>query len=404
MQFNAGSDVPTGPPITSITFRTDGLGAGDDGRKPGVMATASSQSSDITLWDLNNGGRKAGVLRGAHAAPSIEASGGVSRIEFLPSQAILVSSGLDNSLKTWIFDETPFSPLPRPLHSRSGHGAPITRLAFLPSASDGSDMSGKWLLASSRDRSFWGWSLRRDGQSTELSQGAIRKKAKKAGILSSEGRDTVEGMKAPPITCVACSLNRDGGMGAIPGKQSIWQGPGTHGKVQGDTESSNVTGWESIVTAHEGDNRARTWFWGRKRAGRWAFETGDKGEVRSVAISPCGTFALVGSEAGGIDMFNLQSGIHRQRYPPRLTQQQARQLKLNLLQAEEEMELVEGKKQKYYRGQGKHTAAVTGLAVDNLNETIVSCGNDGRIKVSESLPVSVTDADECSSGTSRPVL
>ena len=380
LQFNVSLEGTAGPPITSIAFRTDALGAGDDGQKSGVMATASSQSGDVTMWDLNRGGRKAGVLRGAHAAPSSTSHGGVTKIDFLPGQAILVSSGLDNSLKTWIFDETPFSPVPRILHQRSGHGAPVTTLSFLPAASDGSDASGKWLLSTSQDRSLWGWSLRRDGQSTELSQGNVVKKARKLGILSSEGRDNLEGLKAPPITAIASSLNRDGGMGAIPGKHPIWQNAGKV-KTGGNTESSSLTGWESIVTAHDGDSKARTWFWGRKKAGRWAFETGDQAAVRSVAVSPCGTFALVGSEKGGIDMFNIQSGHHRQRYPARLTPAQARQLKIDMLKAEEEIAPTANLgKAKFYRGQGKHMAAITGLAVDNLNKTVVSCGEDGRIK------------------------
>lgn len=380
MRFNVNVDGPSGPAITSISFRTDAMGAGDDGKEAGVMATASSQSGDVTMWDLNKGGRKAGVLRGAHAAPSTDSHGGVTKAEFLPGQAILVSSGLDNSLKTWIFDETPFSPIPRILHQRSGHGAPVTTLDFLPAASDGSDASGKWLLSSSQDRSLWGWSLRRDGQSTELSQGNVTKKARKLGILASQGRDSIESLRAPPITAIASSLNRDGGMGTIPGKHPIWQTAG-RAKAGNNTESSTMTGWESVLTAHLEDNKARTWFWGRKKAGRWAFETGDQAAVRSIAVSPCGTFALVGSENGGIDMFNLQSGNHRQRYPARLTPAQARQLKIDLLKAEEEIAPASNlAKAKFYRGQGKHTAAVTGLAVDNLNKTVVSCGEDGKIK------------------------
>jgi len=278
MEFNGG-DLPSGPPVTSITFRTDGLGAGDDGRKSGVMATASQASGDITMWDLTDGGRKSGVLRGAHAFQSDQAAGGITKAAFLPGQSVLVSSGLDNSLKTWILDESPFSPIPRALHARSGHAGSITRLHFLPSASDGSDMSGKWLLASSMDRSLWAWSLRKDGQSTELSQGAVRKKAKKIGILASQGKESLEELKAPPISHMACSLNRDGGMGATPGKQPVWQSAGHRNNGQGGTESSNMTGWESIVTSHYGESKARTWFFGRKRAGRWAFETGDKTEV-----------------------------------------------------------------------------------------------------------------------------
>lgn len=368
-------NAPAGVPITSISFRTDGLGAGDDGRTPGVMATASTASGDVTLWDLNNGGRKAGVLRAAHANPTAFTPGGISRIAFLSGQALLVSSGLDNSLKTWVFDESPFSPIPRIWKGRSGHGAPVNRLDFLPSASDGSDDTGKWLMSASKDRSLWGWSLRRDGQSQELSQGAVQSKAKKQGLLSAGYRDSLEDLKCPPITAIACSLNREGGIGALPGKHPVWKA--AKGK-QVSAEISAMTGWESIITTHENDKKARTWFWGRKKAGRWAFETRDGGNVTSVAMSPCGTFAAVGSELGGIDIFNMQSGIHRQRFPARLTPVQAKQLRLDL-QKDGLIEEGDGKKT-FYRGQGKHGNAVVGLSIDSLNRTVVSAGADGKIK------------------------
>lgn len=400
VSLNAGGSSES--PVASLSFRTDGLGAGEDGQKAGVMATASKDSGDITFWDLNGGGRKMGVLRGAHGPPSSahrNISGGINRIEFLPGQAVLLTSGLDNSLKSWIFDETPFSPIPRILHSRSGHAAPVSRLQFLPTDADGADAGGKWLLSASQDRSLWGWSLRRDGQSAELSQGNIRKKAKKMGILSNglsslDSSLSLEDLKAPKITCMACCLNRDGGMGAMPGTSTIW-GHGGKGRNNAGTAESGITGWESVMTGHEGDKVARTWFWGRKRAGRWAFETGDGAPVtvrsrcvcwvpsnflQSVAVSPCGTFALVGSAAGGIDMFNLQSGIHRQRFPARLTPNQAKKLKLRQ-EGDVLEEQLPDEPQKFARGQGKHTRAVTGLVVDSLNRTVISCGADGRVKV-----------------------
>nr|POF03938.1 u3 small nucleolar rna-associated protein 21 like [Quercus suber] len=366
-----------GVPVTSITFRTDSLGAEDDGRKAGVMATASILSGDITLWDLNEGGRKAGVLRSAHTHPSDKHPGGIGKIEFLTGQSILVSSGLDNSLKTWIFDQIPFNPVPRLLHERSGHGAPVNKLEFLPTGSDGADDVGKWLLSASEDRSLWGWSLRRDGQSTELSQGAIQSKAKKQGLLSGNHEDNLHELKCPPITAIAASMNRDGGIGVMPGRQPIWQSTARPSKTT-SAEVSAMTGWESVLTAHENSNKARTWFWGRKRAGRWAFQTSDEAVVTSIGMSSCGTFAVVGSANGGIDCFNLQSGIHRQRFPARLTPTQAKQLKLdvqrNVLSVEGE-----GKKQ-FYRGQGKHSGAVIGLAIDSLNKNLVSAGGDGKIK------------------------
>ncbi|KAA8570237.1 hypothetical protein EYC84_002550 [Monilinia fructicola] len=376
------------PPSKSISFRTDDLGAGEDGKKPGVMATAGPDNGDVTFWDLNGGGRVMGVLRGAHNPPSdsgATVSGGLSKVEFLAGQPVIVTSGLDNSLKSWIFDEAPFSPIPRILHSRSGHAAPVTHLQFLPTDADGADAGGKWLLSAGKDRSLWGWSLRKDGQSTELSQGNIRKKAKKMGILAqstlaNEPSTTLEDLKAPEIVCLASSLNRDGGMGAHPGTGAIWQ-KGNMQKKGTDATASGVTGWESVVTGHKDDRFARTWFWGRKKAGRWAFETGDGGNVRSVTISPCGTFAVVGSETGGIDMFNLQSGLHRQRYPAKLTPAQARKLKIQQLQAAESgTQIISNAEKNFQPGLGKHRKAVTGVVVDSLNRNIISCSLDGKIK------------------------
>ncbi|KAK5022420.1 rRNA-processing protein utp21 [Exophiala sideris] len=349
----------TKKPITSISFRTDGMGASEDGRKSGVMATSSIESGDITLWDLNRGGRVIGVVRGAHETSSLGQATGVNKIEFLPGQPVLISTGLDNALRSWVFDENPFSPTPRPLHSRSGHAASIMKLKFLPAASDGSDASGKWLLSAGRDRSLWGFSLRKDGQSTELSQGAVTSKARKQGLLNDDAAG-VEDFKAAPIIDMACSLNRDGGMGAVGGR--VWAN-----SKDAKAEETSTTGWESIVTAHADDKFARTWSWGRRKAGRWTFETGDHKPVTSVAITTCGTFAIVGSAGGSLDMFNLQSGVHRQRYPPWITSSQAKQLKLQQAQ-EQRVTIPQG-----------HRDAITGIVVDNLNQTMVSTSLDGTI-------------------------
>ncbi|KAG9772093.1 U3 small nucleolar RNA-associated protein 21-like protein [Exophiala dermatitidis] len=352
----------TKKPITSISFRTDGMGAGEDGRKDGVMATSSTESGDITLWDLNRGGRVVGVVRGAHETSNLGQGTGVNKVEFLPGQAVLISSGLDNALRSWVFDQNPFSPIPRPLHSRSGHASSVTKLKFLPAASDGSDAAGKWLLSAAQDRSLWGLSLRKDGQSTELSQGAVKHKARKVGLLGDDSAG-VEDFKAPPIIDMACSLNRDGGMGAVNGP--VWA------NVKNvNAEEVSMTGWESIVTAHSDDRFARTWSWGRKKAGRWAFETGDRKPVTSVAITACGTFAIVGSAGGGLDMFNLQSGAHRQRYPPRLPPSQVKAMKL---QQQTPSDAVVASSA---RG---HRDAITGIIVDNLNRTMVSTSLDGSI-------------------------
>ena len=372
-------------PIMSISFRTDGLGAGENGSKAGMMATAGSGDGDVTFWDLNDGGLVRGVLRGAHNPPISSHGGdpsGINKVEFLPGQDVMITSGLDNSLKSWIFDANSLSATPRILHSRCGHAAPVTKLSFVPSNSDGADTEGKWLMSAGRDQSLWGWSLRRDGQSTELSQGNVRMKAKNLGLLgkslNTERTTTLEDLKAPEITSMACSLNRDGGMGASGGGGPVWTNT-TSKKGPADASESNATGWESVVTGHRGDKFARTWFWGRKKAGRWAFESGDGTEVTSVAVTSCGTFALIGSAGGSISMYNLQSGIHRQKFPSALTPAQARKLKMSLAEGDAESRAASGTT-KFAMGEGKHKKAVTGLMADSLNRTLISCGLDGKIK------------------------
>jgi U3 small nucleolar RNA-associated protein 21 len=101
--------------------------------------------------------------------------------------------------------------------------------------------------------------------------------------------------------------------------------------------------------------------------------------LQSVAITACGTFALVGSSLGTIDMFNLQSGLHRQRFPAK-----PKPLGAKLLSTAAE---THSKAERALRtsssvpGAAKHGGAVTGIAVDNVNRTVISCGLDGKLKV-----------------------
>lgn len=64
-------------------------------------------------------------------------------------------------------------------------------------------------------------------------------------------------------------------------------------------------------------------------------------------------------------MFNLQSGQHRQSFPSRGPKSRAMKMQSNSEST-------------------KHTKSVTGLMIDNLNRTVISCGLDGKVKVSSS--------------------
>ncbi|KAI9894847.1 MAG: hypothetical protein M1814_000067 [Vezdaea aestivalis] len=370
-------------PVNSLSFRTDGLGAGNDGKVAGVMATCNSNDGDVTLWDLNEGGHVMGILRGAYKAPSQGSSKrGLTKVQFLPGQSILLTGGQDNSLRSWIFDETPFSPIPRLLHSRAGHGDLITTVKFLPADTEGDSIDGKWLITGSLDRSFWAWSLRRDGQSTEFSQGAGKKKqAKKKGLMNGRAIQAkeirfLETTRTSPVKCMAASLNRDGGMGAAPGIKTIWNNNTARSRGT-DTSTTGSTGWESVVTGHFNDKTARTWFWGRKRAGRWTLPTSDGGNVESVEISPCGTFAIIGSSLGVIDCYNLQSGQYRQRFPKKLTKSLAQTVQE---QSSSRRAAIAAYNESIGPGKGRHMGAVTGLAIDSSNKSMFSCSADGKLK------------------------
>lgn len=80
-------------------------------------------------------------------------------------------------------------------------------------------------------------------------------------------------------------------------------------------------------------------------------------------------------------MFNLQSGIHRQRYPAKLTSAQARRLQIRLANDTTILSNYEDKPKEFSFNRSKHTKAVTGIMVDGINRTVITCGLDGKVKV-----------------------
>lgn len=100
--------------------------------------------------------------------------------------------------------------------------------------------------------------------------------------------------------------------------------------------------WDNIVTAHKDEPFARTWDSRNKRVGFHQLATIDNGNSSAVCVSQCGNFAVVGSTNGGFGVYNLQSGTLRKKY---------------IL----------------------HKKAVTGIAIDGMNRSMVSTGLDGII-------------------------
>jgi U3 small nucleolar RNA-associated protein 21 len=322
--------------VTSLSFCTDPfVGAEKTTNQEqggGRILAVGHDDGYVTLWNLEKR-RIFGDMRHAH-----EASPHGIHVQWLSGQNVLVTSGADNSLKEWVFD-SPHSTRPRLLRSRGGHSDAISSLTF---ASPG---TSHFLLSASRDRSLRAQSLRNDAQSFEFSQGAAVKKATKSSKYDIESVSiSIAESKAGPITAIATCSGEDGA--------------GSTGRE-----------WEGIVTAHQDERAARSWSFQNKKIGRWTLPTHDDGEAKSVAITACGTFALVGSSKGGITMYNLQSGLKRRQFPEPLTAAQAKIVKKG--EAVGKLNMI---------GRGKHTKAVTGIVTDALNRVIISCGLDGKIK------------------------
>ncbi|RHZ38315.1 hypothetical protein DYB26_014791 [Aphanomyces astaci] len=93
-----------------------------------------------------------------------------------------------------------------------------------------------------------------------------------------------------------------------------------------------------------------------------------------MSCSSCGNFALVGSQGGAIYLYNMQSGEKRGSFPTAATAAPKLIKSLTLPGASYVSKATDGSLE------DKHTAAVTGVAVDVLNETVVSTSLDGLVK------------------------
>ncbi|XP_065914594.1 WD repeat-containing protein 36-like isoform X2 [Dysidea avara] len=278
--------------VTAVSFRTDGVT---------TVATASSVGH-IAVWGLDER-RLVTVVRDAH-------DGIIGGMEFIQSQPLMVTSGNDNSIKVWIFDQSDGSA--RLLRSRCGHSAPPTMIRF-------PTVGGHAILSAGTDRSLRLFSLVKDSTSCELSQGSLVKKAKNYGV-------SVTNLKLPPITSFAVEPNR-------------------------------AADWDSVVTIHDNSSDdslamtpAHTWHLFRHKIGNHKLTSkfaSSGARPQCACVTACGNFAIVGMTTGHMEMFNMQSGLHRGVF-----------------------------------GKGKaHSKAVRSVVVDSTNSEVFSVSSDSSIKV-----------------------
>ncbi|CAK9880713.1 unnamed protein product [Sphagnum jensenii] len=261
-----------------------------------AFLAAGGISGVISIWNLEKRKLQA-VIKGAHESA-------VSSLQFLANEPVLLSAGTDNSLKMWIFDTSDSEA--RLLRFRGGHSAPPTCIRYYG--------NGGHILSGGLDQSFRVFSTIQDQQSRELSQGS--KSARKMKLKDGE-------FKLPPV-------------------------------VAFDAVEIRERDWCNVVTCHMDESVAYTWSLQNFVIGEHVLKPSpdNPAPVKSCAISACGTFAVLGTEAGWIECFNLQSGIRRGTF--------------------EDPAVGE------LRG---HNGPVLGLTSDATNSLLTSSGYDGFIKV-----------------------
>ncbi|CAI5717329.1 unnamed protein product [Peronospora effusa] len=331
--------------ITAMSFRTDA------GASTTPLVVSGSRSGDIAVWNLQSK-RLESVITGAH-------DGAVVSLQFLANEPLLLSSGTDNSIKLWIFDHH-HGGTARLLKSREGHRAPPTRIRYygnntLSTMADGADGTCCQILSAGQDRAFRVFHTAREQQSRELSQGPVLKKARSLNVR-------VEDLKLPPI-------------------------------VQFAAMETRARDWANVITCHENEVAAYVWRFDHRVIGKKVLRQFDpsnrtpsgsvedlrrkKTQATSVAISSCGNYALVGSLGGAIYQYNMQSGEARGSFPVAATPKP--EIIRSLVLPGTDLSALQDDETDTTAADA-HDGPVSAVAVDALNNTLVSSGIDGKLK------------------------
>jgi len=380
--------------ITSMSFRTDGSAL-----KYGIAPLAVGRSDGtITVWDLSPpsdddddfhpcGGRTILCeLEQAHYP------GGVSKLQYLPQEPLLISTGTrSNALVMHIFDSPDHSG--RILRQRRGHTAPPKCIRYLhPGAGagggvlanmgDGTDAHACQILSGgSSDRTLRKFSTVRSVLDREFSQGkGLEKKAKELGMVSKTK------LLLPPITAITTSEMRS-------------------------------RDWGDLVSIHQ--DHAFAYVWSSKNGSQsgpvlrqdgWNVSVMKKqppksAHATSISMSTCGNYALVGTKGGFIYKYNVQSGMTRGTYPinendkknkkrvkdagdvRRTFKALEKKMKLSNRASNQEKEehnrILNTKREEMrnakFRLASHEGYAVTGIAVDSVNRTVISVGADAKL-------------------------
>jgi len=277
-------------PITTLSFRTDS--------NP-IMITGSNLGH-MAIWNLEEK-RLVAQVRDAH-------NSSINGMHTLALEPLMVTSSNDNSIKIWIFDMADGSA--RLLRQRHGHHLAPTRIRF-------HGQTGQDILSAGLDSCLMSFSTDHDSKNKSLGRASFNKvETRKTGLK-------LDQHKMPPI-------------------------------VEFASEEGKQSDWDSIVCIHQGLRMATTWDYIKCTMGKFKIDnerfTGNEKLFANVVatcctVTSCGNYCVIGYSSGHVDLFNMQSGLHRGTY-----------------------------------GKSKaHECAIRGVATDSLNRTTITCAENGEI-------------------------
>uniref|UniRef100_A0A0N4ZTB6 Utp21 domain-containing protein n=1 Tax=Parastrongyloides trichosuri TaxID=131310 RepID=A0A0N4ZTB6_PARTI len=235
--------------ITGITFRSDGTDS---------MITASDEGS-IAVWDLNDQ-NLVGITTKAH-------DGKIVKIEALRGQPFLLSSGEDNKIVKWSFDDNQC--LPEPHTVIEGHAKPISFVKYL---------DDRIMISSSLDGTLRRNSAKGPLFFKRMGRGEYKKK-------KYVGKDSYQKTLMNPIL-----------------------------EISGNMARENV--WDNVICRHENSPLVTCWSTRKDTQGRHLlFQESFFNDpnycgiiTTAISISNCGNLAFVGYSSGNVSCYNVQSG------------------------------------------------------------------------------------------------
>eukprot|EP01038_Epipyxis_sp_PR26KG_P010444 gene10444-14028_t len=367
-----------GGAVTAITFRTD------IGSEKYPYMVSGSLDGRLHVWNLGNGKEKptnetdlsnmifAEVERKLLYSINEAHNGTVSNVSFLYGEPVMISNGIDNSIKVWIFDSSDGTA--RLLKSRQGHQGTPLRIRYYGgmtnvSMRDSADAMSCEIISSGIDGSVRLFNTSVENQNRELSQKPI---LKKLGLQRRNER--------------------------LPECNGF------------DFNESRQRDWGNMITIHKNHTNAYVWNYKNRvvtdmilkqpswNTNEMKQHIDRRTHASAVAISQCGNFCMVGSKGGMIYRYNIQSGLTRGSFP--------NDVRHNMNEFEKKKNIINRKanipgnvyndekvvrmmndnfmstsfeSDNTVKVQMGHHDEVTGLFVDMMNMVLVSCGLDGLL-------------------------